>query len=81
MSCVPDDTTCLSPISVSASLPPWSAITSYGFSVSFGMKYTVWPFFRLVAPNATPTDPITTASAAIPTSKTVRLARGSLLIM
>ena len=23
---------------VRASLPPWSAITSYGFSVSFGMK-------------------------------------------
>src|SRR5437867_13372761 len=36
VSCVPEDTTCLSPISVSAILPPRSAITSYGLSVSFG---------------------------------------------
>ena len=37
VSSVPDETTCLSPSSVRASLPPWSAITSYGFRVSFGM--------------------------------------------
>jgi hypothetical protein len=28
VSCVPDETTCLLPISSSASLPPWSAMTS-----------------------------------------------------
>ena len=50
VSFVPDWTTCLLPIFVSASLPPRSAMTSYGFSVSFGMKYTVWPLLsELVA--------------------------------
>jgi len=38
VSSVPDETTCVSPSSVRASLPPRSAITSYGLSVSFGMK-------------------------------------------
>ncbi len=38
VSSVPEDTTCVSPSSVSAILPPPSAITSYGLSVSFGMK-------------------------------------------
>ena len=38
VSSVPDETTCFSPSAVRASFPPWSAITSYGFRVSFGMK-------------------------------------------
>ncbi len=37
VSLVPDCTTCLLPILSSASLPPRSAMTSYGLSVSFGM--------------------------------------------
>jgi len=35
---VPEDTTCLSPIAVREIFPPWSAMTSYGLTVSFGMK-------------------------------------------
>ena len=38
VSSVPEETTCVSPSAVRASLPPRSAITSYGLSVSFGMK-------------------------------------------
>src|SRR4051794_33930421 len=38
VSAVPDCTFCVLPSAFMARLPPWSAMTSYGFSVSFGMK-------------------------------------------
>ena len=59
VSLVPDWTTCLSPIAVSASLPPRSAMTSYGLSVSFGMKNTVLPL------SSEPTDDAATAVPAV----------------
>src|ERR1700742_407978 len=44
VSCVPLLTTTLPPSWDSACSPPLSARTSYGFCVSFGMKYTRSPF-------------------------------------
>ena len=38
VSCVPEETTCVLPVASSAVFPPESAMTSYGFSVSLGMK-------------------------------------------
>src|SRR6185369_8626520 len=75
VSFVPDWTTCLLPIFVSASLPPRSAMTSYGFSVSFGMKYTVWPLFSELVAWAEIAVPITPTATTVAITATRRARR------